>query len=330
VTEYSITGLTSDLPYEFRLCGTDGISTSEGVSVGSYAFKIGGTCDSQSSATTCGQVAGTGLSSDPYILCTAAQLNNLSTCGVDKHFKLGSDIDMNAVSYTIPANFSGSFDGDGYTIYNLSITQTTTDNIGMFANTSSGAVIKNLTLQSASITGRNKVGAIAGSTSGTSIENITVYGSVSGVGQVGGIVGYNSASDTKFIDSHVSVTGTGDKVGGILGEHLAGRIEYSYADGAIIGNDYVGGLVGSVSVSGDIRKSYSRSSITATGSNKGAIDGANSSIIPPSDTYFDNSVMATSVSGTGKTTDELSLINTFTNWDFMNWLVPDFRPPRNK
>ncbi|MDH5582181.1 MAG: hypothetical protein OEY33_09780, partial [Bdellovibrionales bacterium] len=228
VTEYTITGRTSDLPYEFRLCGTDGSVTSEGVSVGSYAFKIGSTCDGQSAVTLC-DAFGAGISSDPYILCTATQLNNLSTCGVDKHFKLGSDIDLNAISYTSPVNFSGSFDGDGYTIYNLAINEPTTDNIGMFSTTATGAVIKNLTLANVSITGQNNVGAVAGSTSATSINNITLYGTVNGVSKVGGVVGYNSASDAKFVDSHVSVTGSGDNVGGIFGEHLAGRIEFSYS-----------------------------------------------------------------------------------------------------
>ena len=330
VLEYQVTGLTSDLPYEFIICGSDGTNVSAGITIGGKIFDIGDSCDSVT-PTTCTEI-GTGSLADPYILCNATQMNNLSSCDMTKHYKLGSDIDLagfTGTNYNQPVGFKGTFDGDGYTIYNLTYTEGSTDKVGLFSTLSAGAVVKNLTLENVALTGQDKVGAIAGETNAASLENIKVYGAVDGRSYIGGLVGYNSASDLSLTASHAAITGTGDNVGGLTGEHTAGKIRYSYSDGAIDGNDYVGGLVGILSGSGDISSSYSRSALTVSGSNKGALVASNTSIVVPLNNYYDSDVEAVSPVGTARTTVQFSDPLDLINLDYLNFLMPDFAPPKN-
>ena len=111
---------------------------------------------------------GSGSSSDPYLITNPKELAYLSYIGNDtnatsgKYYKLMADLDMSGwewtpIGYCIQDNwdsrgFSGHFDGNGCTIYNLTITQPTKggyDNgsyIGLFGWAWNNAVISNVTL----------------------------------------------------------------------------------------------------------------------------------------------------------------------------------------
>lgn len=99
---------------------------------------------------------GSGTAESPYLISTPNDLVRLSstTSLLNAHYKLLNDIDMAGVSITpigIPSVnsseatiFTGTFDGNGYAIKNLTISQTKAPYMGFFAQ--NAGVIKNLML----------------------------------------------------------------------------------------------------------------------------------------------------------------------------------------
>ena len=119
-----------------------------------------------------------------YTLSTAedlaglASLVNGGTSFEKKIIKLGNDIDLEGIEWTpigkSGSNFKGTFDGNGNTIKNLSITGWGSD-VGLFGFTTVGE-IKDFTLENASVSGYLDVGAVAGTPYTSKYSNITVPG----------------------------------------------------------------------------------------------------------------------------------------------------------
>ncbi len=70
--------------------------------------------------------------------------------------------------------YQGTFDGQGHTISGLYIDDNTTNNVGLFGNVASEAVIKNLGVTDSYIAGNENVGAICGKSEGTIVNCYTV------------------------------------------------------------------------------------------------------------------------------------------------------------
>jgi len=154
--------------------------------------------------------------------------------------------------------FGGTFDGNGYIIGGIYISDSTSDYQGLFGADSNG-VIKNLGVVASYIKGRNRVGGIVGENKGiisNSYSIATVIAAATynysagwwegGTGVfVGGLVGHNNYGGTiNNSYSASAVTGTkSDYIGGLAGENN-GIISKSYSTGMVTGDEYVGGLVG--------------------------------------------------------------------------------------
>ena len=164
-------------------------------------------------------------------------------------FELTSDIDMNGVNFRGIESFNGTFNGNGYTISNLTI-DSTEGYVGLFGRLSSGARIENVGLENCNITGKN---------------------------HVGGLVGYNLGGTVSNCYATGSVTADGSTVGGLVGYINGGTISNCYATGSVTGREDVGGLVG-VSY-GSISNCYATGSVTADGSNVGGLVGSNGDTI---------------------------------------------------
>ena len=161
-----------------------------------------------------------------------------------------------------PPGFSGTFDGQGHSIYSLYILkQIQNDYVGLFGR-ASGATIKNLHVNYGFVEGQNYVGGIAGFSVNTSIENCFTTGTVEGSRYVGGIVGWNHSTISKCY-SECDVSGSNGYVGGIVGLNANnGVVSYCYSLGIITnsGTQYAGGLVGASSYA-IISNSYSKSNV---------------------------------------------------------------------
>lgn len=158
--------------------------------------------------------------------------------------KLVSDINLNDKEWTPigimeayggGSGFAGTFDGNGHTIYNLKVNDTTEDcaAAGLFGGITAGAVIKNVTLKNVNITSYHWVGGVVGyiSENGTpaQIENCHIDGGV-------------IKSIPELIDNEYD---NGDKVGGIAGYTYNATIKNcSVKNVALKGYRDIGGIVG--------------------------------------------------------------------------------------
>ena len=168
--------------------------------------------------------------------------------------------------------FQAILDGNGHTISNLYIVWTDTTHIGLFRTTGEDAVIRNLTLSQAYISGGDeKVGALVGLNGGR-IANSHVSGEVTGTAEVGGMAGQNSGTISGG-SSSAATTGTGNRVGGLVGFNSSGVITDSYATGDSTGEaGAVGGLVGSNT--GTIIDSHATGSVTGKSGYVGGLAGS--------------------------------------------------------
>lgn len=149
--------------------------------------------------------------------------------------------------------FCGTFDGQNHTI-TIAFDGTNGSDKGLFSHTSTGAVIKNLTVDG-EIKGDWSIGGIVGNASATVFinctSNVSVTGAYSGNTEhqyAGGIAGY-ACNGTRFENCVNNGNVAGNKcVGGIAGLSDSGTVfENCVNYGDVTGNENVGGIVGRVS-----------------------------------------------------------------------------------
>ncbi len=195
---------------------------------------------------------GTGEPNDPYLISTAEELNRIGHNRrlMECHFKLIGDIDLTGFHFypigSLDDPYRGVFDGDGFTISNLTITGG--EYLGLFGCLGSGAEVRYLGVVDVNITSSGDwVGGLAGCNSGT-LTRCYSTGTVSGDDRVGGLVGLNWGV---VADCHSTGAVSGDYgVGGLLGVNSSpnGIVSNCYSTGAVSGRSQVGGLVGDNSI----------------------------------------------------------------------------------
>ncbi len=344
---------------------------------------------------------GTGEPNDPYRIATAADLIALSEDpnDYDEHFILTADIDLSAYDgrdgrpafhgiapdtdldklYYQGIAFTGVFDGGGHKLSHLTITGNSY--LALFGELASTAVIRNLGIEDANVTGSGDfiaplaaesrgaitrcystgvvngtgkaqerayniagliasnfgdvtschstaavtggtyVGGFAGSNWGI-VTGCYSTGSVRGGGSIGGLIGENLS----IVDRCYAVgTVTGETcVGGLVGENYQGYVTNCWSSGAVGGNWHVGGLIGQNGDYTEAGKLAAMSQCYSTGevkgqSNVGGLVGTNLAAVASSFWDSQASGQTTSAGGTGKTTAEMQMIQTFleAGWDFV-------------
>ena len=127
-------------------------------------------------------------------ICSYEDLNNVRN-NLTAKYMLMTDITMTTNWTPIP-NFAGTFDGNNYTISNMTISGSS--NVGLFGSTTgSNVTIKNIVLENVSISGTYRVGGLIGYNNSTTsvIENVAITGSVKGTSSyTGGLIGFNSGA----------------------------------------------------------------------------------------------------------------------------------------
>ena len=209
-------------------------------------------------------MTGSGTENDPYQISTADQLKrfrdivngtggqtpNRGACAV-----LTANIDLNNEPWTpigpdTDSAYTGAFDGQGYTVRNLSITGDF-KRAGLFGCVKDGSIRKLTVAGSVSCTvDYGWCGGIAGCAERETIENCASLCTISYTGKdarVGGIVGWvpNSSSSTIIRDCYNigNITG-GSDTGGICGFYLTGNIFNCYNVGEITGGKYIDNIAG--------------------------------------------------------------------------------------
>lgn len=214
-----------------------------------------------------------------------AQTVNAGTTGISA--VLTADIDLACYNWTPIGNYSqkfaGTFDGNGYRIYNLSIINTAaTSNTGygLFGYGAS-CTISNLTIAgNISLTSSSSVatayvsGVLGGGTSVTisnthSEVDITITRVKGNWARVGGVFGGGSANAITNCSNSGTIQGY-QYVGGVVGYTSAGTISGCFNSGNLSGYQYIGGIVGS-NAGGNTMTSYNTGNVTASNTYAGGI-----------------------------------------------------------
>jgi hypothetical protein len=178
--------------------------------------------------------------------------------------------------------FTGTFDGQGQTISNLTINQPYGQWVGLFGYTGASATVSNLGLLNVSVTGNTATGGVVGENHGT-IAGVYTSGSVTSNAGAGGIVGYNYGPLSN-VYSTAAITAPAIYAGGIAGLSL-GSISQAYATGSVSGGQHVGGLVGYLGSGATVTQSYATGAVSGT-SSVGGLLGYNDGTITQS--YWDS------------------------------------------
>ena len=215
-------------------------------------------------------VTGNGTVTDPYQISTAAGLkwfrdkvNNAKTPDETKIcVELTEDIDLSGEEwspigigqgvYWGSLSYSGTFDGKGHTIKNLSIDNSSANFVGLFGYVL-GGTIRNLTV-SGSVKGSGHTGGIAGGADGGTFENCAnlcvVQSDSTEGGTTGGIIGFALNMDYVLIvrDCYNVGSITGRHAGGIIGQcSWHETISNCYNAGTVTGTANAGAIIGSYS-----------------------------------------------------------------------------------
>ena len=313
---------------------------------------IGHESESTYTITTADQLAG------------LAQLVNGDAPLSGKTITLGADIILNNTSNwqnwttTPPArswtaigktdhSFSGTFDGNGYTISGVYINNSSNDQ-GLFGYLGPTGTIKNLAVTASYVEGGEYVGGLVGDNRG-SITNCYATGNVTGSSYVGGLAGYSSGTirncyATGNITGSTALYNYQVYVGGLVGYQNSGTITNCYASGDVVNinsnsdsvirfyYNYGGGLVGYQSY-GAITNCYATGNITGTGNYiiVGGLVGYSGTITFG---YYNSETAGTGSYGTPKTTAEMqsqnfvkllnlnSFIYSLNKWTYMAGAYP--------
>lgn len=235
---------------------------------------------------------GDGSSANPYIISSKADLqylrDNPSYWDSSYNYVLVNDIDYGSNETelvkpigTIDSPFKATFDGNYHTISNCGASHSVISTIGLFGKVGSNGVIKNLTIENATIT-------IGGETQQSAVNNYTFTGALVGINQgtiencivknntiklnktgnwayafAGGLVGENSGTiqnctainPTVTMDINATNCGGGDifaYVGGLAGQS-AGTITNCYVkhnETSVLHLDVIGAQQGWSNVTG--------------------------------------------------------------------------------
>lgn len=183
-----------------------------------------------------------------YNIATAQDLLNIKH-NTEGDYKLTADIDMSGVSFTPLPDFTGSLDGQGHVIRNLTFNNANQDQAALFATTH-GATIKNLGIENANIVGNANAAAIVGRAYGGTIQSCYVANSyIEGRDHVGSIAGDMNVNDNVGVTisdclSDAKLKTRSYQVGGLVGVTNGGTIQNCYFSGTIDGNSqWTGGVI---------------------------------------------------------------------------------------
>lgn len=176
-----------------------------------------------------------------YNIATAEDLLNIKL-NTEGDYKLTADIDMSGVSFTPLPDFTGSLDGQGHVIRNLTFNNANQDQAALFSTTH-GATIKNLGIENANIVGNANAAAIVGRACGGTIQSCYVANSyIEGRDHVGSITGDMNVNDNVGVTisdclSDARLKTRSYQVGGLVGVTNGGTIQNCYFSGTIDGNE---------------------------------------------------------------------------------------------
>lgn len=257
--------ILSGLVLVMAISGATGHPQNEGTLDDSFALVKddirtldGGFSQAQHSGGTTSKKGVVAATNEPTMITDVDDLQAMSE-GLDGEYELGNDIDASETDTwnggagfepvgTDSDPFTGSLDGNGYTITGLSIERTDSSDvgIGLFGHAEE-AVVSNLTFEGATIEGYWRVGTLVGWSRGSVFTDITVDATVHSTdGQSGGLAGILREGNVLKRTHSAGVVGSeGSEVGGLVGSTDTVTVLHSTSESTVTSDDRVaGGLIG--------------------------------------------------------------------------------------
>ncbi len=251
---------------------------------------------------------GSGTQADPYLISTGAQLARLAQLvnGKDnadgtndsvknkfynKYFKLTNSIDLNGKAWDpigrdvrnlvkhntsgeiqYSTHFAGAFDGNGYTVAGLNVTEQDAQHNGLFGYANTDLEIKNIVVQG-QVNGHFYVGGLVGQLNKGTIKNVKSFVNLNCSYQgVGGIVGrVDNRGSVTDCSSYGDVTSTQIDSGGIVGStYRQAKISNNVNYGNITAQERdAGGIVGNLNGNGIVINNVNYGDVETNSSNYG-------------------------------------------------------------
>jgi hypothetical protein len=327
-SKLEFTSLTAGALYHVRAYATNSNGTSYGLTLffTTHPFMLN-------------EPTGDGSESNPYQISSLADLYWISQTPNhwDKHYIQTATINAAPTANwfkgggfpTIDANlnsgFTGQYDGKGFTIDSLHINNTNYNTTTALFGYTQNATIKNIGLTNINIKGQNNAAALVGYCSGSTIKNCYSTGLIEGTNNTGGLIGrtYNSTISSCYSTCDVSAE---QYTGGFIGYNHISTIENCFSRGKVTRKNgssdiRIGSFAGYSNQSTSIiRFSYSTGAViyedTSNPTTKGFV-GDNYQTTFENNFFDRETSLQTSATGaTSKTTADMKLQNTFTNWQF--------------
>lgn len=203
---------------------------------------------------------GSGSISDPYLIATAGDLQQIQTAPGDC-FRLAGDIDCSGLDFYPIEEFSGILDGAGHTVSNLRIVTRNDGKTGIFKFTNK-ATVKDIDFYNAHmiLSGAYEAGLIAATSGNSTFENIhvrrlTATGDSYG-GEFGGIAGkmwtMSAITGCEVAGADVYLPSC-PSAGGMTGDIRTGcTITGCAFSGNMTANSTLGGIVGSTTTGDEV------------------------------------------------------------------------------
>ncbi len=269
------------------------------------------------------------LFSQPIEISTADQLQAI---GADEtslagEYILVNDIDLAGYPWTAIFGFSGTFDGNGHIVKNLTTNNTENRAGGLFGKTLAGSVVKNVGVVDCNIASQWYTAALVGDLFGEASNCFAINGSVSVAGDCG-----NTGTLIGMVRESGSLSNCYSNLEFILPESSGWP-------------DIHGGMIGYVA--GPVTNCYYAGVITPTGDVSGGGFFGNGTAESLASCYFNVEVggittldsAGTTTEG-GRTTDDMMQESTYVGWDFTDiWTIDEgqsypqlrmFLPPNPK
>lgn len=208
---------------------------------------------------------GDGSAGNPYQIRTAKQLYDFSVCvnaGNDctnKYYIMTADIDLSGYSSgsgwtpigVFASRFSGVFDGNGFSIYNLTVSGV--PSCGLFGYIGATGILKNINLQSGTITGNGLnvyTAGICGRSDGT----------ITGCVNRAGITGNNSGTGVSYAAGICALLTASTAI--VTDCANFGTIAQNSASASTVRS---GGIIGSTAGNTTIARNFNAGAVTGTG-----------------------------------------------------------------
>ncbi|MGH1199971.1 type II secretion system protein [Bacillus paranthracis] len=262
----------------------------------------------------------------PFLVSTIGEFQAIKL-SPNSFYKLKNDIEgcvtkewNNGKGFEPLDYFTGNLLPNNFYINNLYINRPTEDNIGIVKQLKiSPGSFFGVKLNKPSVIGNNDVGIVTGTLSQGKLDGVRIEnGYVEGKQNVGGIIGSNDTLASIF-QSNFNGEVIGDiNVGGLAGKTTRLDITDSFVRAKVIGNDFIGGLVGNRSDQfQSINKVYI--DVTLQGkTNVRVLNGTSTGKDFITNVFYskDKAAGITIDAGTGKTDTEMKNQTTFTDFDF--------------